>query len=1082
MPKQNKNNNSLPIKMRPYQKEASEAIEKILKSESSTLLKMTCGSGKTWVYLDILIKKNYSIIVFPRISLITQIIKDYLGKYKSIFGLYNQMSICSYDELSSLLDKKDKQFFSTKPSEINDFLKKNKNQKKIICTTYKSLPTLVKSIKKDKTDVDLIIYDEGHHTIEDNIKDIVYYNQKTSDIAIKTLFSTATPRTDKDGYLMIDRKENKAICGSLGYEYTMRRAIKEGYAQDFKILVDFRNPNEKLDYEFQGIYQTIAKAIINTHNCRILTFHSFSEANNDLGSSVNNFTLEENIKLFETEFNKLLEQNPQHKSFFENKKIRFNGITGKTETIKKYQYLEDFDNFDIKDIQIISSCRSIGEGFDTKYGNMTVFVDTKSSTCEIQQNVGRIVRKPDNKEGEYGYVVLPVSIDMNSYLEIDSDNTFDKTHFLTKEIFKTGNLRPITNVLSALRQDDPEFYDLCLEYPDTFSPEEVRKNLKRQKLIINDDITNLEESLTYLLDKQISVENYFTKKELEKFEESEINIKLLDKISEEESIRIIIHNQSMKSPKNIIGKKHKNSIRLLLIEYEDNIIYSPIAYMLNDKIIKICSKKDTVQNPTQRKFKIENMIEFMGFDINWSEDEKINLSKSLAQLSVKVDVQIISESKQLEYVQGIVDRYKARGNKLPRQIYKKNRDKSEETRQEYRDNQWIGRAKNNKMFLYPSTIEFLDKEIPNWNHKIDRFQEHMNNAQRVIKIYIDEKRILSHLTLKGDDITLIDWLRRYSKCYNHPEENKNRANAYFPKIANILCENVPGWNIEKRDRDLCNLLTKHQCVIDWCISNGKFPTRSDVNDNNEKIGWYFRRFRDVVKSKITSKQKFHPQIFMLYEKYLSGWRDGNNQMYNSKTNGNGNTIISQDNLKILRKYLIEINDLKSYFKIKVDNQRLQISDINKNNISPTHYDISTITNELEKLEELYYNDELDKTTLSEQRNYQHILRNISLKIYKCCVITKDANECILDCAHIKPVTLSTNEEKIDYYNTLLLRSDIHNLFDNLLITINPDTLQIEISNKIKSLNYAQYNKQKIKVYEESKKYLEFHYKLFLENN
>ena len=44
---------------------------------------------------------------------------------------------------------------------------------------------------------------------------------------------------------------------------------------------------------------------------------------------------------------------------------------------------------------------------------------------------------------------------------------------IRKEMSKTGNFNGILNVLSALRQEDPYTFELCLKYPEVYTKKEI---------------------------------------------------------------------------------------------------------------------------------------------------------------------------------------------------------------------------------------------------------------------------------------------------------------------------------------------------------------------------------------------------------------------------------------------------------------------------------------------------------------------------------------------------------------------------------------------------------------------------------
>lgn len=99
--------------------------------------------------------------------------------------------------------------------------------------------------------------------------------------------------------------------------------------------------------------------------------------------------------------------------------------------------------------------------------------------------------------------------------------------------------------------------------------------------------------------------------------------------------------------------------------------------------------------------------------------------------------------------------------------------------------------------------------------------------------------------------------------------------------------------------------------------------------------------------------------------------------------------------------------------------------------------------------------------LKRSRNGQRKLKQNLLKLYnnKCCVTGCDV-EVALNACHIEPHRLNGyNDSK----NALLLRTDIHTLWDKNLIGIHPITLDINISPKLYDTYYASLANKKLAV-------------------
>lgn len=83
-------------------------------------------------------------------------------------------------------------------------------------------------------------------------------------------------------------------------------------------------------------------------------------------------------------------------------------------------------------------------------------------------------------------------------------------------------------------------------------------------------------------------------------------------------------------------------------------------------------------------------------------------------------------------------------------------------------------------------------------------------------------------------------------------------------------------------------------------------------------------------------------------------------------------------------------------------------------------------------------------TQTDNRIGQTKFRKYLIDTYKKCIIT-GAIENRCDACHIIPFSSSDLTTKMDIHNGILLRKDLHSLFDKYLITINPQNGTIEIN-------------------------------------
>ena len=182
----------------------------------------------------------------------------------------------------------------------------------------------------------------------------------------KSLFFTATPKNTKDNkmynnlteitidsidYNIIDNinedNYNKPICGPLVYEYSHMDGVSDNILNDFNIRVELYSENAHTT-----IFETISRAILETGNNRVLTFHSRSSKKSDNSSDVLSFSNKENQDLFNRSFYKILNSEfPQLINKY--KKIILKGIIA--ETKNKSKILNEFDSTKDDELFILSS-------------------------------------------------------------------------------------------------------------------------------------------------------------------------------------------------------------------------------------------------------------------------------------------------------------------------------------------------------------------------------------------------------------------------------------------------------------------------------------------------------------------------------------------------------------------------------------------------------------------------------------------------------------------------------------------------------------------------------------------------------
>ena len=109
---------------------------------------------------------------------------------------------------------------------------------------------------------------------------------------------------------------------------------------------------------------------------------------------------------------------------------------------------------------------------------------------------------------------------------------------------------------------------------------------------------------------------------------------------------------------------------------------------------------------------------------------------------------------------------------------------------------------------------------------------------------------------------------------------------------------------------------------------------------------------------------------------------------------------------------------------------------------------------------------------------QDKFRKDVLKYWKRrCTLTGVALEDILRASHIKPWRVSSDLERLDKYNGLLLTPTLDTLFDKGLISFMPDTGSIVMSEKVRKVapHLGVSDQMRIRIEKGHRKYLKYHF-------
>lgn len=187
------------MELRPYQREAHDAIlDKWASGEQRLLLVLPTGTGKIIVFSKVVescVRAGHRVLILAHRG---ELLSQAADKIKASTGL-----MCSVEKAQeSSLDS----FYRVTVGSVQTLMRENR----------------LKQFAADHFDT--IIIDEAHHAVSDSYKRILDYFDQA-----RVLGVTATP--DRG-----DMRNLGTIFDSLAYEYSLPKAIKEGYLVPIKAM------------------------------------------------------------------------------------------------------------------------------------------------------------------------------------------------------------------------------------------------------------------------------------------------------------------------------------------------------------------------------------------------------------------------------------------------------------------------------------------------------------------------------------------------------------------------------------------------------------------------------------------------------------------------------------------------------------------------------------------------------------------------------------------------------------------------------------------------------------------------------
>ena len=715
------------------------------------------------------------------------------------------LSFCSETEKK---DKKCKNItYTTNPKTLLTYLKKS--GKSLITVTYQSFEKFSETVKDSKISIDRIYFDEAHHTVGSQIQEIVFKDTDFDALIGKTEFYTATP-VNKNGIVMYDIEDPKnSDCGPIAYEYLYYQALEDNRCRKYDVCLNLclKSPETKQKYEY--VFETIIRHCLSGEYeyWNVLTFHSgVNESEKHNNSVVKEFSNPKNITLFKKVFTKIkLEEFPD--SNFSTKHIIFKGIHSSTR--HKEKLLAEFDKPETGRIYILSSCRTIGEGIDTKWANMEVPVDPTNSFIQESQKIGRITRRPVDGMPN-STLAIPVCIDPVKYAAAITPQ--EKDALIQEELSENGDYSTFLNVVAAFKyQYDPELYELCLRYPNMFSPKEIKDNLQKQGLKVEESQGDLVDNINYIMEEEVI--------KLEDYCDIEDEDEKLERIGQALGCTIEVHTQDKDTPIKYYNEDEdeddENTIHLFR---DENGVYNPV---------KKKTVKKTIKKPAFKREKLFTVKTHPDLQILWNISGDLNNSLENRFARGVLDCEINWNDKRWDENYQLLKTYVDDEKEIPVRSFT--------TTCGINLGIWCSKQRSNKKKggLLPVRIKLLE-EISGWWWEQDLKQKWYEDLSKTTEFVIENGKIPSGKSKNKEEKRLGNWV--CNQKTNYKKKNKSMEDKTIRKAweAFVNDERWKGLFMDFEEKWYDDL----RKTTEFVIENGKIPSSTSKNKEEKRLGYW----------------------------------------------------------------------------------------------------------------------------------------------------------------------------------------------------------------------------------------------------
>lgn len=477
-------------KPKPHQREAIDDVIQGFKEADRGKLIMACGTGKTFTALKIAEEQapgGNILFLVPSLSLLAQTLREWTAQATE--GIH-AMAVCSDSKIGKRRSKAkdDEESITVQdlafPATTNDkelsaqykYIAKKADAKDdtqkltVVFSTYHSIEAVSKAQKAGLPEFDLVICDEAHRTtgvtlVGEDESHFVKIHEAKFIKAKKRLYMTATPRIYGDdakskaidAAAEVASMDDPNFFGEEFHRLGFGEAVKNGLLTDYKVLV-LAVDESYVAKTFQK--QLASKSELNLDDATRITgcwnglekrFESIKDAP-DLQGDVQPMrravafsrTIKDSKKFVQQFHDIVAAYKDDHPDLDNLLDIQADHVDGSDDALRRNSLL-DWLKQDApgNTARILSNARCLSEGVDVPALDAVMFLNPRNSVVDVVQSVGRVMRRSEDTNKRFGYIILPIGIPA------------DKT---PEEALKDNEkYKVVWQVLQALRAHDDRF-------------------------------------------------------------------------------------------------------------------------------------------------------------------------------------------------------------------------------------------------------------------------------------------------------------------------------------------------------------------------------------------------------------------------------------------------------------------------------------------------------------------------------------------------------------------------------------------------------------------------------------------------